>query len=231
MKLEYRTRAEVEKLIKSKSRDHAYIEYSLYTVNYATAEGFRATQALKDTRAKQTNDYSCTQLSIRFTEDKPSELPVYGVRLPDPFPNQADLTYALKAMQQQFSYRMEAKTDEQISNVYKVKGKNLHNLTLLVDRNITPLGLEEIKKVYPHPVELTDKERIDEALFTSDEKYAFILVIPYEGNSFSFRVFSALDCTEMGRSSPDPAKDISVGGTAGNKLNREHFKIFARQGK
>jgi hypothetical protein len=243
-KIDYKTRGEVDKLCKSKSKDYAYVDYNYFTVNCANAASYKATLGLKDSTtggiALVGGDYIATEMDICLTEDGPLAVPVFGVRMGSPFPNEADLVYGLKSIQLQLGYKLAGTKDNEINNMVKVNGKLLQNMTLLVDKNNTDLKIEEIKKAYPYPVQLVSKEKIDQALLTSNDTVAFVIVIPLEGNNFSFEVLSAKDCTELARSNPDQNTGVSIGGIGPideikdmtkSKLKKDHFKIFAKNVK
>lgn len=247
-KIEYKTRAEVDKLTKSKSKEYAYIEYNKFTVNCANATAYKATYQFKDGVKGVTlvgGDYDCTQLNIRLCDENPLGPPVFGARLANPFPNKADLVYALKAIQLQFGYKLEGKKDIPIFNMFKDNAKALTGLTLLVNENNTDLNLEEIKKAYPYPVELVKKEKIDAAILSSDPKIAFLIMIPNGHDSFSFMILSANDCAVLGYTNDEQSTGVKVGGLGGSlgaaldakkemtksKVKKDHFKLFAKQVK
>ena len=247
-KIEYKTRAEVDKLTKSKSKEYAYIEYNKFTVNCANASAYKATYQFKDGVKGITmvgGDYDCTQLNARLCDENPLGPPVFGARLANPFPNTADLVYALKAIQLQFGYKLEGKKDIPIFNMFKDNAKVLTGLTLLVNEKNTDLNLEEIKKAYPYPVELVMKEKIDEAILSSDPKTAFVIMIPAGHDSFSFMILSSKDCSVLGYTNNEQSTGVKVGGFGGtlgaaldakkemtkSKVKKDHFKLFAKQVK
>lgn len=247
-KIEYKTRAEADKLTKAKSKEYAYIEYNKFTVNCANAAAYKSTYQFREGAKEVTmagGDYICTQLNIRLCDNNPLGPPVFGVHLANPFPNKADLVYALKAMQIHFGYKLDGKKDNQIFNLFKENAKALENMTLLVNESNTELKIEDIKKAYPYPVELVKKSRIDEAILNSEEKSAYVIVIPYEGNNFSFLILSAKDGTQLGYSNDEQSTGVKVGGLGGSvgaamdmnkemtksKVKKDHFKLFAKQVK
>jgi hypothetical protein len=244
-KIEYMTRAEMDKLVKAKSKEYAYVEYNKFTVNCANAAAYRSTLNLKDAKSHSNGtalvggDYIATQLNIRLSDDNPLGPPVYAVRMAGPFPDKSDLAYALKAMELQLNYKLEGKSDRDINDLFKEKGKSLPTLTLLVDEQDTELKLEEIKKAYPYPVELVKKDKIGQAILSSDAKTAFVIVIPYGNNSYSFLILSSADCAEMGRTAPEQSTGMSVGigamdainDLSKSKVKKDHFKIFAKNAK
>lgn len=224
-KIEFMTRAEIGKLSKSKSMNHAYVEFNKFTVFTLTAASYRSL-----------SEGEPTILNVRLTDDNPLGPPVFGVHMANPYPNKADLVYALKAMQLQLNFKLESKKDGEINDMFKENGKKLQNQTLLVNRQNTALDLEEIKKAYPYPVELVDKNRIDEAILNSDPKFPFVIVIPYSNNGFSYHILDASDCSELGRTSPDQSTGVSVTikddtDPTRSKLKKDHFKIFAKNVK
>lgn len=248
-KIEYKTRAEMGKLTKAKSKDYAYIEYSKFSVNTYNATAYKCTYQFKE-GAKQTmameSDYNCTLLNIRLSENKPRGYPVYGVKMPGAFPDKADLVYALKAMQRQFAYKLEGKKDYDIFYIYKENAKLLPAVTLLVNENNTALNIDEIKKAYPYPVELVKKDKINEALLNSDEKTAFVIMIPHKGDTYSFEIHSAKDCTLLGFTTNTQSEGATagrlIGGSIGGviamqdnmtktKMKKEHFQLFTKHVK
>ena len=247
--IEYKTRAEVDKLTKAKNKKYAYIEYNKFTVNTANAAAYKSTYQFKEGAKDITfvgGDYNCTNLNIRLCDENPLGPPVYGVRLPNPFPDKTDLANALKSMQLQFGYKLDGKKDIPIFNMFKDNAKALTGLTLLVNETNTDLKIEDIKKAYPHPVELVSKAKIDEAILKSDDKTAFVHVIPNEGSSYSFYILSAKDATVLGYTNDTQSTGVKVGGLVGGtagtalalnkemtkrKVKKDHFKIFAKHVK
>lgn len=247
-RVEYKTRAETDAIVKAKSKDYAYLEYNKYTVNFFTPAAFRATMANKNSENKLSGrsmvggDYKTSDLNIRLTDQNPLGLPVYGVHMTDPFPNTADLAYGLKQMQLQFDYKMKGMDDLDINKLYKTNGKKLATITLLVDQLDTDMKIEDIKKAYPYPVEVVSKDKIDEAQLKSDAKYAIAVVIPYAGAKYGFMVVDAVTGEELGRSSPEwntgvsmrvPGNPLSDALDAADqasiqKLKKDDFKYFAK---
>ncbi len=248
-KIEYKTRAEVDKLAKAKNKTYAYIEYNKFTVNCYNAAAYKSTYQFRDGAKEITlagGDYISTQLNIRLCDNNPLGPPVFGVHLPGPFPDKADLVYALKAMQLQFGYKLEGKKDIPIAKMFKENAKALETMTLLVNEKNTDLAIDEIKKAYPFQVELVNKEKINEAILNSADKTAFVIVIPYSGDSFTFLILSAKDCIEMGNTNDTQSTGVKVGGLVGGtagaaiamnkdmtkmKVKKDHFKLFAKQVK
>ncbi|MBI4931716.1 MAG: hypothetical protein HY841_13180 [Bacteroidetes bacterium] len=248
-KIEYKTRAEVDKLTKAKNKTNAYIEYNKFTVNCANAAAYKSTYQFREGTKEITaigGDYICSDLNIRLCDENPLGPPVYGVHLANPFPNKADLACALKSIQLQLGYKLDGKKDIPIFNMYKENAKALTGLTLLVNENNTDLKIEDIKKVYSSPVELVKKDKIDEAILNSDEKTAFVIVIPTSGSSFSFEIFSAKDGKVLGYTNDTQSTGVKVGGLVGGtagaaidlnkemtkmKVKKDHFKIFEKQVK
>ncbi|MFI5221337.1 MAG: hypothetical protein ACHQK8_03350 [Bacteroidia bacterium] len=245
--IEYKTRAEMNKLVTAKCKDYAYIEYNKFTVNCANSQAYKLTCQFREGAKEITlagSDYISTQLNIRLCDENPFGPPVFGVKLASPFPNKADLVYALNAIQLQFRYKLEGKSNIAILTLFKANAKALANLTLLVNEKNTDLNIDEIKKAYPYPVELVKKEKIDAALLSPDEKTAFVIVIPTSGSSFSFYALSAKDCSVLGYTYNTQSTGVKVGlgGRVGMamdmdndmtkmKVKKDHFKLFAERVK
>ena len=246
-KIEYKTRAEIEKLTKAKSKNYAYIEYNKFTTNCATYASYNATyQFLEGVGSKDITsiggDYYSTILNIRLTDDNPFGPPVYGVHLSNPFPNKADLVVGLKSILMHFKYKLEGLSDIQISKLFKNNAKALSSLTLLVNEDNTDLSIDEIKKVYSYPVSIVKKDKIDDAILKSDSKSAFLIVIPYSNSSYTYEILSAKDCTPLGYTNDEQSTGVKVSGFGGDlgtalelkkqatksKVKKDHFKIFAK---
>ena len=88
-KVEFKTTSEVAALVKSKSKDYAYLEHTKFTVNYYGKSSLNATMNLQNTGGGANpvgGDYMETAVCVRLTDANPLGLPVWSAYLPSPFP-------------------------------------------------------------------------------------------------------------------------------------------------
>lgn len=207
----FKTRTEVEQLVKSKSKDYAYIEDNKFTSNYANHASLIATMDMKNgTTNFFGGGYSETAVCIRLTDNNPLGNPVYGVYLPTAFPSNGQMVYGLKQLELHLQYKNDGKKELEINKLYKENAKNLANMTMLIDKDETDLSEAEIKKCYPFPYKLVDKTQIDQAFLNEDSKLVTFVFIPRDGNKINTMVVTTSDGTEMGRTNSDWNKGVGV---------------------
>lgn len=244
-KIEFKTRTEVYKLVEAKDAGYAFMEYEKYRVQFATSSSYYATRracGFKD-RLAGTNpiggDYIRSEFSIRLTDDKMYGLPIIGITMPSPCPTSADLVFAFKTIQNHFKYKLEGLNEIKVSQLFKTNAPQLKNLTLYVNKQDTECSIDDIKKVYPYPVEMFEsREAIDNAIMKASEGIAVVIMIPYSESSYSFYAYKASDLTVLAYTNDSQSTGVSVGGIGmvdmardlmRNKMKRDHFKIFAKQ--
>lgn len=244
-KIEFKTRAEVYKLVEAKDPGYAFMEYEKYRVQFASAASYYATRracGFKDKLAGTNilgGDYIKSEFSIRLTDDKMYGLQIIGIPMPSPCPTSADLVFAMKTIQLHFKYKEEGLSEIKISQLFKTNAPQLKNMKLYVNKQDTEATLEDIKKVYSHPVEMFEgRAEIDQAILNATEGIAVCIMIPHSDQSYSFYVYKASDLSVLAYTNDSQSTGVSVGGIGmvdmardltRNKMKRDHFKIFGKQ--
>ena len=237
--IEFKKRSEVNNLIKSKSKDYAYVEWSKFRINFANKMSLEATRKLKSGGVQLFgSDYIETSLDIRLTDNNPLGIPVYGVYLPGPFCSLADLVFGLKQIQLQLNYKSEGKRDGEINNMYKENAKEMPKFTLLVNASASNIAEKDIAKYYKHPIQLVTQDKIEEALINESVDKVVVIFIPRSGGKISPIMVDAATGREMIRSLPDWNAGVGIS-TAGldaikddmnkGKLRKDDYKIISKQ--
>jgi hypothetical protein len=237
--VEFISRSELNKLVKSKSTDHAYLEWSKFRIHFANKMSVEATRNLQKGGIQLFgSDYIESSLDLRLCDANPLGIPVYGVYLPSPFSNKAELIYGLKQMQLQLTYKFDNKKDTEINNMYKTNAKEMPNKTLLVNRNASNINESDISKHYKYTIQLTDQNKIEEALINEDENMVVVIFIPRAGGKVYPNMVEAKSGREMMRSLPDWNSGVGIS-TAGidklkddvnrGKLRKDDYKIMSKQ--
>lgn len=242
-KVIFKTRSEVEQLVKSKSKDYAYMEDNKFTSNYANHAALKATMKIQEGKTPLFgSDYSETAICIRLTDDNPNGNPVYGIYLPSAFPTSGQMVYGLKQLELYLQYKNDGKKELEINKLYKENAKNLASKTLLIDKDETSLTDAEIKKYYPFPYQLVDKAKIDSAFLNEESNYVTFVFIPRAGNKMTTMVVTTGDGTEMARTdnSWNKGVGISFGGIADQAakqdatmgtVRKDDLKYIAKEAK
>ncbi len=238
-KIEFQTRTEVNKLVKSKNEKYAYLEYSKFRVHFSNSMGLKATKNMKNGKFNLVGGYEESSFDIRLCEDNPLGVPVYGVYMPSVEPNEGEMVYALKQMQLQLNRKLEGLKDIGIYSLYKDNARQMSGMKLLIDKELLNIEENEIEKYYTFPYEVVDKARIDKA-FVDEESGVFTFVfIPRSGGETSTVVVDTKDGNEMGRTDNSRTTGVSV--SVGNmdkykkeftkgSIRKDDLKIIAKQG-
>lgn len=238
-KVEFKPRAEVNKLVKSKSPAFAYLQFSKITSNMTNMSGIKMMMDLRDGSDPTIGGaYSESALEVRLTENNPLSPPVYGVYMPSPFPTQGEIVYGLKQLQLQLKYKSEGLKDGAINAMMKENAKEMTKKTLLLDKARLGVKEEEVKKYYPYPYELVTKERIDEAFLKEEsDKVAFVF-IPRSGDSYNPNIVDTNEGKEMGRTNADATTGVGISTPDidqvkkemnRGKVRKDDLKIIAKQ--
>jgi hypothetical protein len=237
--IEFKTRTELNALVKSKSKEYSYIEWSKFRVNFSNKMSIDATRKLQTGGVQLFgSDYIETSFDVRLCDNNPLGIPVYGVYLPGPFSTKSDLIYGLKQLQLQLNYKLEGKKDMEINSMYKANAKEMPGKTLLVNSNNSNINDKEIGKHYKHPIQLTTQDKIDEAIISEDGTKVVVVFIPRAGGKVYPNMVDAKTGREMMRSLPDWNSGVGIS-TQGidaikddinkGKLRKDDYKIMSKQ--
>lgn len=240
-KVEFKTRSEVEQLVKSKSKLFAYIENTKYKVNFANKMSLNATQKLKKGELMlMGGDYAETAMAVRLTDENSLGNPVYGIYLPSVFPSKGEMVFALKQLQLQLKYKSQGMKDGAINSLYKENAKQLVSKTLLLSKEKISLSEAEVKKVYPFTFQIVDMNRIEQAFLSDDATCVTFVFVPRAGGIVSTYVVDTNEGMEMGRTSNDQTTGFSISTPALDAVQKEDtkgtirkddLKIIAKQAK
>lgn len=106
---------------------------------------------------------------------------VYTLTLPEIYPHVTSIVYALKSTNIYFNRRMTGEGITKAINSEIMKNKALLKEKILVIRKDwmdDELSIEKIRSIYKYPVEIMDRESLDEILKSGDDKYAYFVIIP-----------------------------------------------------
>ena len=222
--VQYMLRSEVEPLIEKQDRSITYLEYTKFSDNYITKASFDLVQ--KNRFAKEQNRLTgalslnsiVSLIEIRFPEVPDDGLPFYGQYLPDPFPDKADMAYAFKQIAATFDYREAGITYDKVEKLSRENAKKLQTLTLLIAEDDLDANEDRGKfmDAYKFPKEIVSREKIREAILSSDSKYACVLSVPqYDTRTEEVKFqFQAVECEKgitLVVSEPQDKAGISAG--------------------
>lgn len=238
-KVEFKSRKEVNELVKSKNTNYAYFQFSKFSSSYQMPAGVKTLMKIqKNDDVLIGGDYKETDVEVRLTEKNPLGPPVYGAYMPSPFPTAGEMVYGIKQVQLQLKYKSEGLKDGAINAMMKQNAKEMPKYTLLIDKARIDLKEDEIKKHYPFPFELVTKERIDEAFLKEEnDKVAFVFIHRSSG-SYNPNIVDTNEGKEMARTSADQSTGVSISTPEidamkkeinKGKIRKDDLKIIAKQ--
>ncbi len=201
-KVEFKTRSQVDSLVKAKSTNYAYLEDTKFTANYGYKLTLQNTLRMKDGKSSllSPGDIAQTALCVRLTDNKPFRDPVYGVYLPSVFITPGGILYALKAIQLHMSLKSAGKSENEVNKMYKDNAKNLSNMTLEFESSRCKLSDDDFKKSYPYPYKAVSAGSIDSAIVNQQANTAVVLFVPRAGGAVETVIVDANEGKEAGRS-------------------------------
>lgn len=247
--VQYKTFEEIKALSKSKSKEYAVItcvsaepRWSSAGFNYA--EGLYWVKDIKDD-FEDRDDAMFSVMAVNTIEDFMSR-PVYYVPLFDVFPTKASLVYGIKTIESYFKMRIEVKKNgsrvrderEKIEEDMARRAPMLANKTLIIreewlDKELTK---ENLKKYYPYPYQVCDKDFMDKVVMEQDGNYAYGVVLPFVMSSshanyvlyFQF-VMDGADSQPMCLVRPSTGAMMAAGSLTGKAGNRNFtIKVISK---
>ena len=222
--VEYKTRTEVEPIIKNKDKAYAILENVKFSEFYESKMGFEQVQ--KNRFIKEQNHLNgalfvkslISRIDIRFAENHESYIPELGEYFPNPFPTKAETAYVFKQIAATLDLR-EKGIDYNKEEKHIKSEKKLKSLTLLISENDmdSKEDREKFLKAYPNPVEIVSKEKFEEAILNNDARYAAVFTVPTintdtEDMQFYFFVYDCGSGLTLTKSVPQEKIGVSVGG-------------------
>jgi hypothetical protein len=192
-KIEYKTDAQVEGLIKSKSKDYTVLRC---VTTWSDFYRITAQAGLYWSYTKQTNNMlaendfgwrNSSILEISLIEKEDKYYPIYFEGLQDIFPVESDIVYALRNLQWYLIQRENKASGGEMKDMIKANTPQLKNKILIVRKDIvdTDLTIETIKSVYPYQFEIDDSATFEQHIINADGGYAVLEVIPTYNGSVS----------------------------------------------
>lgn len=223
---------EAETYVAKKTPDMLILKNTKYTFNYSDYSSYKLSQKLFQNKNQLVENYSKKQLPYRATSivlqraDQPVEATSYAsASMPNLIQSEADLMYAVKSVMLQLDYRKKGTSEVQLMKMYINNAPHLKNLTLLVNEtDLDSTVTQDIKVHYKLPIEITNQENIEKAIFSGNQGKAVALVIPNPDGSFSFKVFDASTMELLAQSGSIPPSEYYP--ELNNKIKAKHLEEF-----
>jgi hypothetical protein len=220
------------KIIEDKPANTLLLMNSKYNFNYADYAAFKISNKLYNSKDIVVENYSKKQLPYRASilEIKKADMSLESSALasalmPGLKQEVADLTYAIKSMALQIDYRTKGTTEVQLMKMYIKNAPHLKELTLLISQNdLDESAKTDIKNHYKLPVQIVNKEAIENAILTADKSKAICLVMPNPDGSFAFKVFDAFNMELLGQTATIPPSEYYP--ELNNKIKVNHLEDF-----
>jgi hypothetical protein len=219
--IEYRTTSDIQTLIKKKNTTYSvlyYSESSEHFVDYSTNKNL-VVPMLNYTRMEHHNskvDYSIF-LPISFLTPHDDYI-------------ETDLIFGVQFIQRNIEYMIEKNVKMSASAYAKTFGVTcslLQTKTLLLDNKLMSnnTSANEIKNNYKYKFAFSDAKKINEAVETSDNEYAYLVSLPYEKHTASPNAPSSILCIRLVIDS----KDGNILSNMGTAVSESKNNIFLTQ--
>lgn len=217
----YKTFSEAEKLYKSK--EYAVLFCATIENNKRVGErGGKMHQGLawsyQDVNQKRDYWDKYTVMQIRLIEELQQPEPIFSQNLANIFPEKADLVFGLQALHHYLETDKSGK-EVNFKKAMQVSSEELSDKTLLLKQEWmnTSLSENEVKSLYPYPVQISDAATFNNLVMNADSSYAYLQIIPQIASTRSrikiqylHVIIGAADGKILGVSSP--------GSTEGSKI-------------
>lgn len=155
------------------------------------------------------------------------------VYLPADTTSKIDFVYGIQQMQYVLNYLQEGKDIRKFKAQLHQNHKELKDKILLIAREDLDQKITEadIKKIYPYPFEICDREKIEQAILSKSPNYAYVqLVISFRNreNLINHYISGTEDGKLYAAYMPDPRLQVTEYYQQTPTIAKKHIKFYTR---